>query len=74
MGMIGQLEVPIVLPHTIEVFADHEKIHSNLLSPWTVPIIKGGTYCENQGPCTVLEGKFINFNGEKPKDEEELAR
>ena len=66
------MELPQILPHTIEVFPDHEKLANNLQGP-SVPMIKGGTYCEQQGPCTLLEGKFLNFNGHT-KDEEDLAR
>ena len=66
------MELPQILPHTIEVFPDHEKLDNNLRES-TMPLIKGGTYCENQGSCTLLIGKFQNFNGHN-KDEEDLAR
>ena len=31
-GTIGQMELPQILPHTIEVFPDHEKLSNNLQS------------------------------------------
>ena len=69
---MGQMELPQILPHTIEVFPDHEKLNNNLQTS-TVPLIKGGTYCDNQGPCTLLVSKFLNYNGHT-KDDEDLAR
>ena len=36
------------MPHTIEVFADHEKILTNLKES-AVPVMSGGSYCDNQG-------------------------
>lgn len=59
---IGYLELPEILPHTIEVFADHEKVLTNLREP-KIPIVEGGSYVANQGECNLIEEKFINFNG-----------
>ena len=59
---IGYLALPEILPHTIEVFVDHEKVHTNLRES-KVPIISGGSYVANQGECNLIEQQFINFNG-----------
>lgn len=59
---IGYLALPEILPHTIEVFVDHEKVHTNLREN-KVPIISGGSYVANQGECNLIEQQFINFNG-----------
>ena len=50
------------MPHTIEVFADREKVLTNLKET-KIPIVSGGSYCDNQGECNLIEQKFINFNG-----------
>ena len=67
MGQIGHVDLPQILPHTIEVYVDHEKIYNNLTMR-EVPIISGGSYSDNQGECDLIEQKFINFNGHS-KDE-----
>ena len=46
VGKIGYVNLPQILPHTVEVFVDHEKIYNNLTVP-KVPIIAGGSYCDN---------------------------
>ena len=50
------------MPHTIEVFTDHEKVITNLKES-KVPLVAGGSYYANQGECDLIEHKFINFNG-----------
>lgn len=59
---IGYLQLPEILPHTIEVFTDHEKVISNLVEA-KIPMVAGGPYCDNQGKCNLIDQKFINFNG-----------
>jgi hypothetical protein len=46
VGKIGYVNLPQILPHTVEVFVDHEKIYNNLTVP-RAPIIAGGSYCDN---------------------------
>ena len=40
---IGYLELPQILPHTIEVFVDHEKVLTNLKEN-KIPCMPGGSY------------------------------
>jgi len=51
---IGYLELPEILPHTVEVFADHEKILTNLREA-KVPLVEGGSYVANQGECELID-------------------
>ena len=59
---IGYLQLPEILPHTIEVYIDQEKIITNLKEN-KIPLVAGGSYYANQGECNLIESKFINFNG-----------
>lgn len=42
------------MPHTVEVFVDHEKVLTNLKES-RIPIVAGGSYCDNQGACNLIE-------------------
>ena len=44
------------------MFVDHEKVLTNLKES-KIPIVSGGSYCDKQGECNLIEQKFINFNG-----------
>ena len=67
VGQIGYVNLPEILPHTVEVYVDHEKIYNNLTMP-KIPIVQGGSYAGNQGECDLIEQKYINFNGHTKDD------
>ena len=54
-GDIGRMMLPEILPHTVEVFIDSEKVQTNL-GEKPVPQIKGGF------PNKFINKKFLAFN------------
>jgi len=54
------LKLPQILPHTVEVFTDSEKVYTNCPDEYVPPMNSTG-----DSPNNLVDGQFLNFSGQK---------